>query len=101
MEIRIDKTVEKFIMSLEKNTIAKVLRTIDLLEIFNHCLGMPHTRKICPNIFELRVRGKQEIRLMYTFYASEIVILHGFIKKSQKIPRKELEFAMQKFQNLL
>jgi len=100
MEIKIDKSIEKFIQSLDDNTIAKVLRVIDLLERFHHDLGMPHTKKVCAGIFELRVRGKQEIRLMYAFHASKIVLLHGFVKKSQKIPQKELKLAQQKFQDL-
>ena len=43
MEIRIfDISLEKFIRSLQKPTIAKVLRTIDLLEEFGQKLGPPH-----------------------------------------------------------
>jgi len=56
-----DSELEKFISSLEKPTIAKVLRTIDLLESFGHLLGMPHSKKVSPHLFELRIRGKQEI----------------------------------------
>jgi len=100
MEIKIEKPVEKFIRSLEDDAIAKVLRTIDLLERFGHRLGMPHVKKIAADLFELRVHGKQEIRLIYTFRASKIVMLHGFIKKSQKVPRRELEFARQKLKDL-
>lgn len=68
MKIQIfDNTLEKFILSLEKITIAKVLRTIDLLEQFGFKLGPPHTKKIAHNLFELRIRGRQEVRIFYTF----------------------------------
>lgn len=63
MEIRIGHTIEKFIEFLEKPTIAKVLRTIDLLEDFGPQLGMPHSKKIEDGLFELRIRGKQEVRI--------------------------------------
>jgi len=40
-----DKNIEKFIFSLEKGTIAKILRTINFLEEFGYDLGLPHSRK--------------------------------------------------------
>lgn len=42
MEIKVAKEVELFVASLEKQSIAKVLRTVDLLEHFGNKLGMPH-----------------------------------------------------------
>lgn len=97
MEIRIfDDSVEKFIHSLEKSTIAKVLRTIDLLETFGSRLGMPHSKKVGANLLELRVRGNQEVRIFYAFHKTSIVLLHGFVKKSDKIPFRELQVARQK-----
>ena len=91
-----DEKVEIFVAKLEKPTIAKVLRTIDLLERFGNQLGMPHSKNINHNLFELRIRGQQEIRLIYAFHGNKAVILHGFLKKSQKIPQKELAVAQQK-----
>jgi len=101
MEIRIfDVSLENFIKSLQKPTIAKVLRTIDLLEKFGQKLGPPHTKKISARLFELRVSGKQEVRIFYSFYKSQIFLLHGFVKKSQKIPQKEIKAAFQKLKLL-
>ncbi len=101
MEIKIfDKSLEKFIRSLEKQTIAKVLRTTDLLEEFGYKLGSPHIKKISDNLFELRVQGKQEIRIFYIFSKNQIILLHGFVKKSQKTPKREIEIAQRKLQLL-
>lgn len=101
MKIHIfDISFEKFIKSLQKSTIAKVLRTIDLLEEFGQKLGLPHAKKISARLFELRTSGKQEIRIFYAFHKSQIFLLRGFIKKSQKIPRKELEAAHRKLKYL-
>lgn len=101
MKIRIfDFSLEKFIKGLQKPTVAKVLRTIDLLEKFGPKLGLPHTKKISANLFELRVPGKQEIRILYSFHKSQIFLLHGFIKKSQKIPPKEIKIATRKLKML-
>jgi len=102
MEIKIllDSSLEEFIGSLQKSTIAKVLRTIDLLGEFGPKLGMPHTKKISAQLFELRIRGTQEIRIFYTFHKSQIYLLHGFIKKSERTPKKEIRLALQKLKEL-
>ena len=95
-----DEGIEALLTKLEKPTIAKILRTIDLLERFGNQLGMPHSKNIGRKLFELRIRGRQEIRLIYTFHNNKAMILHGFIKKSQKITRKELELIQQKLSAL-
>jgi len=44
-------------------------------------------------LYELRVRGRQEIRIFYTLVDRQIILFHGFIKKTYRIPKKELELA--------
>ncbi|MBI2515175.1 type II toxin-antitoxin system RelE/ParE family toxin [Candidatus Wolfebacteria bacterium] len=101
MNIRFfDTQLEKFIRSLDESTIAKVLRTIDLLEMFGHQLGLPHSKKVHTHLFELRILGKQEVRIFYTFHTDEAVLLHGFVKKSNRIPKKEFTTALQKLETL-
>ncbi|MFH1820643.1 MAG: type II toxin-antitoxin system RelE/ParE family toxin [Candidatus Nealsonbacteria bacterium] len=101
MEIHIfDASLRKFIKSLQKPTTAKVLHTLDLLERFGQKLGPPHTKKISARLFELRIIGKQEVRILYSFHKSRIFLLHGFVKKSQRIPEKEIKTATQKLKGL-
>ncbi len=101
MEIKFfDDILEKFIGNLEPPAVAKILRTIDLLEKFGNNLGLPHSKKIGSQLFELRVRGKQEVRIFYTFNMNTAVLLHGFIKKTDKILKKELEAALRKIKAL-
>lgn len=95
-----DNKLEEFIKILEKSTIAKVLRAIDLLEKFGHQLEMPHSKNVGRGLFELRVRGKQEIRIFYTFSNNAAVLLHGYIKKTQQIPGKELSTAQSRLKVL-
>lgn len=95
-----DNKLEKFIWSLEKSTIAKVLRTIDLLEKFGNKLEMPHSKKIDGDLFELRVRGKQEVRIFYIFNEGGAVLLHACIKKTGKIPARELSTVRAKLRTL-
>lgn len=87
--------LERFIRDLEKPIIAKVLRTIDLLEQFGNRLGMPHSKPVGHRIFELRVRGAQEVRILYAFQGGRAVLLHGYIKKSAGLPSRELRRAIR------
>lgn len=91
-----DQCIEDFIASLDNPTIAKTLRTLDLLEKFGSKLGMPHSKKIDTNLFELRMRGKREIRIIYCFRKNSIIILHAFIKKTQKVPKKHIDLAKKR-----
>lgn len=101
MKVRLlDSKLEEFIHSLEEPTIAKVLRTIDLLEMFGNKLGLPHSKKVEDRLFELRIRGKQEVRIFYTFTNDGAVLLHGFVKKAERIAPKEIQTARRKLDRL-
>lgn len=99
-KIFLDKDVDSFIQSLEKPTIAKVLRVLDLLEKFGHQLGMPHSKKVDDRLFELRIRGQQEVRIFYTFKKEYILMFYGFIKKSQTIPLQVFKEAKRRLHRL-
>ncbi len=101
MDIEIfNYSVEKFIQSLEKNTTAKVIHTIELLEKFGNNLGLPHSKMVSRGIFELRIHGDQNIRIFYAFSKNKAILLHGFIKKTPKIPKKEIGIAIKRLNNL-
>lgn len=53
-------------------------------------------------LLEIRIRSKNDIaRIIYAFTKRrQIILLHGFIKKTQKTPLKELEIAQNRFKNL-
>jgi phage-related protein len=57
---------------------------------------MPYSKLVVSGLFELRIRGKQEVRLLYAFNKNSAVILHGFTKKSNKLPTKEFETALKR-----
>ncbi len=88
--------VKKNIYSFGKVSSAKSYKQIRLLETFGNKLGMPYSKQIGRNLFELRVRGNQEIRIFYCFHQNQAIILHSFVKKSQKTPRKEIETALKR-----
>ena len=95
MDIHTTHKIQDFINSLDKPTIEKVARTINLLEKFGNRLTMPHSKYIESNLHELRIRGKQEIRIFYCFSRNGAYLLHGFMKKSQKTPDREIKQALR------
>jgi len=58
-------------------------------------LGLPHTDSFGGGLFELRLKGAGGIARVFfcTMVEQEIVMLHSFIKKTQKTPEKELKIA--------
>lgn len=91
------KPVEEFINSLQSMTVAKLIRQIDLLEEFGPRLGMPNAKPLGGGLYELRVRGRQEVRILYIFVQRQkIYLLHGFLKKSQRISQKDLNIVYKR-----
>lgn len=95
-----EEPVKEFIKSQNPATIAKITHVLDLLEKFGSFLGMPHSKKMTSGLFELRIRGKQEIRIFYTIVKKNIYLLHAFQKQSQKTPSKEINIAKQRIKLL-
>ncbi len=61
---------------------------------FGWPLGMPLVRKLDRDLWEVRIRLPDGIaRVLFTTGARRMILLHGFIKKSQKTPREELALA--------
>lgn len=90
-----NKPVEAFINSLDAKMKAKVFGRLELLEEHGSMLGMPFSRHLDDGIFEPRtVQGNNITRILYFFVIGERVILtHGFVKKTQKTPFREIDKA--------
>ncbi len=84
---------EKFIKKLDKSSQARLVRVIDLLEIHGNSLGMPYVKKLGKNMWELRISGKQKVRVIFVSKCLNIIILNWFIKKTNKTPLREIETA--------
>lgn len=63
----------------------------------------PFSRALGNGLFEIRIRSKNDIaRIIYVFAKGrQIILLHGFIKKTEKIPAKELGIAIQRLKQIL
>jgi phage-related protein len=95
-----DKPVEEFIKSLDPSTIAKASHHVNLLEVYGNRLGMPHSRKLTLRLYELRVRGKMEVRIIYAFVKGNIYLLHAFKKQTNKTPSREIDTSLQRLRRI-
>jgi|TARA_Y100000310_G_C20344120_1_gene651211 DNA-binding XRE family transcriptional regulator/phage-related protein len=90
-----DKKIEKFIDSRDLATQTRIGRMIKLLQKYGNQIGSYfgsyYSKKVSKGLFEIRIKGNIEVRIFYTFRKQKIYLLHGFVKKSQKIPKRELE----------
>ena len=61
-------------------------------------LGLPHTDAFGGGLFELRLKSAEGIARVFfcLIVKQQIVMLHSFIKKTQKTPDKELKLAKQR-----
>lgn len=74
---------------------AKALRDIDVLEKYGTALTEPHVKHIQGKLWELRIKSASDISRIFYFIpvGNDIVLLHGFVKKKQKTPNREIETA--------
>ena len=91
---------KKFITGLQKKEVAKIFASIDkFVDLKNKNLPIKEnlSKKVNDGIFEIRVSLPNKIvRNLYYYVSGEkIIITHGFIKKSQKTPSKEIEKAKE------
>lgn len=90
-----DTPVNDFILSLELKAQSKVRDSIKLLRTFGVRLGSPHIKKLTgTELWELRILGSDSIRIFYVAVTSKnFLLLHGFKKKKNKTPSKEIKIA--------
>ncbi len=65
---------------------------------FRWPLGMPLVRKMEANLWEVRSRlnGGRIARVFFTVHEDNMILLHGFIKKSEKTPSTEIDLARRR-----
>lgn len=91
-----DRKVMEGIQKWPSNMKAKFIWIVDLIEKFGpQEIGMPHVKAMSKGLFEIRARGNEGIgRALFCIKGNRrIIILNGFIKKTQKTPQKEIDLA--------
>ena len=90
-----DTPVEDFLDSLNDKMRAKMLLSIRIIKEYGFMTRLPYSEELEDGIFELRAKAGSDIsRILYFFVLGRrIVLTNGFIKKTQKTPRSEIERA--------
>jgi phage-related protein len=64
-------------------------------------LGMPLVRNLEPGLWEVRISLPDGIaRVLFTTNGPVMVLIHGFIKKTQQIPKQDLELARKRMKEV-
>lgn len=97
-----NENLEQEILNLPDGLLARYFHLTDLMIEFGSNLGLPHTKAIDKGLFELRIKSKEGIARVFfcTKIGKKIIMLHSYIKKSQKIPKQELKIAISRMQEV-
>ena len=84
-----------YVKALDGKLKSKTMRSIELLRIKGHLIGEPESKHLEDGIFELRTTmGNNTSRILFFFCVGDKVVLtHGFVKKTQRTPRREITKA--------
>jgi len=96
------REVQDDIMTLPATLQARYIGLTNRMLEFGPHLGLPHTDAFGGGLFELRLKGAEGIARVFfcTMVEQEIVMLHSFIKKTQKTPEKELKLVKQRMKEI-
>jgi len=92
--------VEAWLDRLHEKARAKILRNMLLLQEFGLNIKEPYVKPLGEKLYEIRAKDHTGIyRVIYFAYTGRrFVLLHGFTKKTQKTPRKEIEIAKKRME---
>lgn len=106
LEVRFFRTetenepVREWLRSLpgeDKKMIGEDIKTVQ----YGWPIGMPLVRKLCNGLWEVRTKLDNKIsRVLFTLYGNQIILLHGFIKKTEKTPKDDLGLAIKLMKQL-
>jgi len=84
----------EFLNEAQVKVRAKIAKWLEMLEREGPDLPRPYADIISGKIRELRISfSSHEYRVLYFFFGKHIIITHGFLKKTQKIPFEEIQRA--------
>ncbi len=97
-----NEEVQEAILALPDTLAARYIVLTRRMVAVGANLGPPHTDAFGDGLFELRLKGAQGIaRVFYcTLVGRRIVMLHSFVKKSQKTPIRDLDLARNRMKEV-
>ncbi len=92
--------IQTFLLSFDDSTVSKIISSLELLDELGEQIRPPRSKKVVKDIYELRIIADLSVRIFYTFYNKNIWVLHAFIKKSQRMPPKEIKTVINRLSYL-
>lgn len=87
------RQVREFIAAQSRGMQAEYVKLVERLETDGYLIE-PFGKKLEANLFEMRLRRGQQVRVVYFYHARTRVIgVHAFVKKTQQAPLRELSQA--------
>ena len=87
----------KLLPAIDRKAIGEDIKTVQ----FGWPLGMPLVRNLGGGIWEVRIRLENRIaRVLFAMEASTMILLHGFIKKTQATSKPDLDLAKDRLKQL-
>ena len=95
------KPVKQWLYSLSKEDRQIIGEDIKTVE-YGFPIGMPVCRKLENKIYEVRsnISNKQIARVIFAIIDEYMILLNGFIKKSQETPKNEIDLAKQRLKDI-
>jgi len=95
-----NEPVREWLKSLDakdRKAIGEDIKTVQ----YGWPMGMPLVRKMSAGLWEIRSHlAGRIVRVLFTEYKAMLVLLHGFIKKTQETPLSELELARRRLKEV-
>ena len=92
------EAVQEQILSLPDTLAARYIVLTRRMVALGPNLGEPHTKAFGQGLFEMRLKGAEGIARVFfcTLVGRRIVMLHSFVKKSDRTPLREREIAQSR-----
>jgi phage-related protein len=96
------ESVQEQILDLPDTLAARYVVLTRRMVAIGPNLGVPHTKAFGDGLFELRLKGAEGIARVFfcTQIGKRIVVLHSFIKKSDRTPQRELDVALTRLKEI-
>ncbi len=96
------EAVEEEILELPDTLAARYIVLTRRMLALGPNLGEPHTKAFGEGLFELRLKGAEGIARVFfcTLIGKRIVMLHSFVKKTDRTPARDLEIAENRLKEI-
>ena len=94
--------VQEGILALPDTLAARYIVLTRRIEALGPNLGEPHTKAFGDGLFELRLKGAEGIARVFfcTIIGKRVVMLHSFVKKTNKTPERDLALAKSRLKEI-